>query len=320
MMATRYVAYGLALRSSFALPGMRPTDSEGLRSLSLDLVTQAELASMWSGSDGVPVWSGYLGDGGTLTIEHGIGGDLLFTHDDHARHRLDASMRSLAVAPRRSGAGDWQRTLLTKVLSSISVMRGYEALHASAVASPWGVLAIAAPTGMGKTTLALELMRRGWPLLTDDVLTLGATPDGVLAYPGTPHMNVAVDGPLAHCVDDDIGPTLGFCAGEHWLAARNAASEPGPVRAIFLLERGPERLLDVESLSPSPLPLAPYVLGLSGDIERERRRFDLYGELMSSTALLRLTAGGADRPGDLAALIDEVVAGDARPLAAGATR
>src|SRR5450759_3777566 len=156
-----YIAYGLALRSSFRLPGMVTTDEEGLPPLALELVTPAQLAAMWSGPDGMPVWRGCLGDGSDLTIERGTAGDLLFANGDRARFRLDPSVRSLSCAPRRAGL-DWQRTLLTKVLSSIAVMRGYEALHASAVDSPWGAVAIAAPSGMGKTTLALELMARGW--------------------------------------------------------------------------------------------------------------------------------------------------------------
>ena len=310
-METHYVAYGLAIRSSFRLPGMVPGEEEALPLLALELVTGPELAMAWSGSDDPPLWRGRLGDGSDLTIESGTTGDVLFTNGDRACFRLDPGGRSIVCAPRRPGL-DWQRTLLTKVLSSISVIRGYEALHASAVESPYGAVAIAAPTGMGKTTLALELMRRGSRLLSDDVLALAATPDGVLAYPGTPHMNVAASQPVG-LVTDDIGRTLGVLGGERWVAAREPAREARPLHAICLLERSPELQLDVQVLPSSPLPLAPYMLGLLDGSERERTRFDLYGDLMASAALMRVTSGLTDRPADIADLIEGALAD--RPVA-----
>lgn len=317
-MKTRYVAYGLALCSSFRLPGMVPTGAERLPALALELVTPSELEAAWSGPDGALAWRGRLGDGSELTIERGVAGDHLFTNGDRAWFRLDSSGRSLTCAPRRSGLG-WQRTLLTKVLSSISVMRGYEALHASAVDSPWGAVAVAAPTGMGKTTLALELMRRGWPLLTDDVLALAAAPEGVMALPGTPHMNVAATPPDGLAADE-IGPTLGILAGERWVPASRTAREACPVRAICLLERGQGLSLDVRVLPPNPLPLAPYILGLPGDVERERRRFELYADLMGSATLMRLTCDVTVRPLDLADLIEQALADRSVALAVGGAR
>jgi hypothetical protein len=318
MIETQYVAYGLALRSSFPLPGMVPVVARGLPVLELELITPEQLELAWSGPDGPPLWRGRLGDGSDLEIEAGTAGDLLFSNGERARFRLDAAKQALICAPRDPGL-DWQRTLVTKVLSSISVMRGYEALHASAVGAPSGVVAIAAPSGMGKTTLALELMQRGWPLVSDDVLALAGTPQGVLAYPGTPHMNLA-ESSLEGLEPWEIGATLALLAGERWLAAHDTAREPGPVRAICLLERGPDLALDLHVLPPSPLPLAPYVLGLTGDVERERRRFELYADLIGSTMLMRVTSDMSARPADLADLIEGALADHPAALAAGGAR
>jgi len=316
-MQTTYAAYGLTLRCSFELPGMAPTDAEGLRPLDMDLATPARLAAAWSGPDGPPVWRGHLGDGSDLTVRRGRSGDLLFTHGDRASHHLDPSLRSLLVGPRRASM-HWQRALLTKVLPSISIVRGYEALHASTVNSPWGAVAIAAPTGMGKTTLAAALMRRGWPLLSDDVLALAATPEGVLAHPGTPHMNVTV-GTLADSGPEGIGSTLAVLAGEYWIAAHDVARAPCPVSAIVLLERSPGLPLDLQLLPSSPLPLAPYMLGLLDDADRERRRFELYADLVSSASLARLSCGTANSPEELADLIGQELSARSVELAPGAT-
>jgi hypothetical protein len=205
------------------------------------------------------------------------------------------------------------------VLSSISVMRGFEALHASAVVSPWGALVIAAPTGMGKTTLALELMLRGWPLLSDDVLALAVEPEEVLAYPGTPHMNVATSS-SERTAFERIGPTLALLAGERWVAADQIAREPHPIRAICLLERSPGLPLHLQVLSPNPLPLTPYMLGLPDDAERERARFELYADLMGSATLLRLTCDVAVRPSLLADLVEQALVDRPAAVALGALR
>lgn len=317
-METRYVAYGLALRSSLGLPGMVPAGTEGLLPLDLELATPTRLASKWSGPAGAPVWSGRLGDGSELTVQHGTAGDVLLTHGEHARHHLDARRRSLAVAPLRRGS-DWQRALLTKVLPIVSLMRGYEALHASAVDSPWGAVAIVAPTGMGKTTLALELMRRGWPLLSDDVLVMTATPEGVWAYPGTPHMNIAPNPSSGGCADD-IGRTLAMLADERWVAVHDVVPEPRPVHAICLLERECGSPLDIQVLPSSPLPLSPYMLGLPGDAQRDRARFELYADLAAQARLLRITRDATTPPAQLADLLEQACADRPAALALGASR
>ncbi|HEV3047451.1 MAG TPA: hypothetical protein VGY13_08840, partial [Solirubrobacteraceae bacterium] len=306
-MKEQYRAYGLTLCSEFALAGMEGCDSRppGLQAgggpLALELVEPDRLSGLWSGPAGDFRWRGRLGDGSELTIERGRAGDLLFGDGARASFRLNGEASALQCAPREDGL-HWQRTLLGKVLSTVSVLRGHEALHASAVDSPWGAVAIAAPTGMGKTTLALELMGRGWPLLADDVVVLASTPEGVLAQPGTPHMNLAVTAP-GGSRSRAPGPTLALLAGERWIAAREHARAARPVCAICLLERAAGQPLAVRALPRNPLLLTPYMLGLLESRERRRTRFELYADLVDAAALMRLTCAGEDSPGALADML-----------------
>ena len=75
--------------------------------------------------------------------------------------------------------------LVTYALSAALRQRRRFELHSAAVIDPEsgaGVL-IAGPSGSGKSTMAVHLASAGWPFLTDDVLLLGAEPDGVTAWP-----------------------------------------------------------------------------------------------------------------------------------------
>jgi hypothetical protein len=239
-------------------------------------------------------------------LERGAGGDVLFAYGDRARFRLDAEMRHLDCAPAHPGL-DWQRALIGKVLPAISVMRGYEALHAAGVDSPEGVVAIMAPSGSGKSTLAIELLGRGWPLFADDVLILEDVDGAVRAHPGTPHMNVA-ERPSNSFDPQTLGDTLGILAGERWLTAANTTASTRPVRLLCLLERGPGLATETHALGANPLPLAPYMLGLSEDAERQRNRFGLYADLIESTPLVRVSADAALEPRQLADVIEDALA------------
>ncbi len=312
-MRTGYVAYGLQLLSSFPLAGMSPAADDRLPSLHLDVAGDSALDAIWSGTDGPPVWRGLLGDGRELAIERGLGGDLLFAYGDRARFRLDPHRRSLLCAPREDGLA-WQRALLGKVITNVSVMRGYEALHASALLSPEGVVAILAPSGVGKTTLALELLRRGWSLFADDALALASGGKGIYAHPGTPHMSVSGGSEVVEG-HDGRASALAVFGGESWIAVAEHARQARPVRAVVLLSRGPNCSLSLEELPPNPLELVPYMLGIPEDVERERHRFTLFADLASTTRLLRLTGGEEDTPRDLADLIEGAL--ELGPLAIG---
>ncbi len=66
------------------------------------------------------------------------------------------------------------RTVVVFALQSY----GYCCLHAAAVEGRAGVALLAGPSGVGKTTLALELGRRGLTVLADDAAVVEASPPG----------------------------------------------------------------------------------------------------------------------------------------------
>ncbi len=149
-----------------------------------------------------------------------------------------------------------------------------------------------------------ELLSRGCPLFADDALTLSQTNREVVAHPGTPHMNIAQN--LQGTIDQRaLGRTIGIVGDEVWLAAYESTLRPRHVRLLCLLERRAGLQLELKTLPPKPLLLAPYMLGLSSDPDRQRSRFDLYADLMESATLVRLTAGLTHSPAQLADLIEQ---------------
>jgi hypothetical protein len=307
-----YVAYGLSLHSPFPLPGMALAELEKPPSLCLTLEAPVDLEAAWSGPIGPSPWRGQLGDGQMLTIERGVDGDLRFAYGDRACFRLSPTGEQLGCAPRDATQLDWQRVLLNRILPNVSIAHGNEALHACAVETQLGVVAVAAPSGTGKSTLARELMRKGWPLFADDTLILSRGDEAVEAQAATPHMNIAAgDGD-----SDDLGERLADLAGESWLAVPAASSGGREVAAVVILERGPCLALEAKPLSGTPLALAPYMLGLPDDEGRDASRFALYSDLAESARLIQLTGGPADRPAALVGALERVL-GLGSPLAAG---
>jgi len=334
-MQSRYVACGLELLSSFPLPGMSPAAGPGLPQLALTRGSSHELAAAWGGHEDGSLWSGALGHGLALTVDRGHGGEVMFIcrdssaeqgRQERARFRLRAEQDVLECAPRGQFLRDeaqlaWQRVLLDKVLCCVSMIRGYEALHASAVDSPEGVVAFLGAGGAGKTTLALEFMRRGWALFADEVLTLGRRAGRVSAYRGTPHVSIS-SRPLSSPRGSEPGAritrsvpartarlhTLASADGEHWVAAPIAGRAPRPVRALCLLDRGIGRVLEARVLDASLRSLEPHILGSWGGDIRQRERSRLYADLASSTTLLSLSAGLDEPPGALADAVEAALA------------
>jgi len=100
-----------------------------------------------------------------------------------------ASFRFMAtgdvVAVDRRGAAEarirdaFQRSVLPLVLQA----RGLEVLHASAILTDRGVVALCAVKETGKSTIAYALSRRGYPLWADDAVAMQIEERAVRAHP-----------------------------------------------------------------------------------------------------------------------------------------
>ena len=88
---------------------------------------------------------------------------------------------------------DAEQALVGPVLANALRLQGVAMLHASAVVVGGRAVAISAPSGFGKSTLATALTRAGATLLGDDVLPLERAVDIYLALPYLPRLKLWAD-------------------------------------------------------------------------------------------------------------------------------
>jgi len=134
---------------------------------------------------------------------------------------------------------------LTHLLPMALSLRGRIVLHASAVATPHGAVAFLGEAGQGKSTLSASLVRRAFPLITDDGLLLldrGGTLAGVPSYPEMrlwPDVLSVLghDGLEAHDIGQRAGKRRLRVDRGSWPFCR----DPVEVRRIYVLAPGETR-------------------------------------------------------------------------------
>jgi hypothetical protein len=292
--------FGMTLSTGLRLPGLKPVDAPESTSscVTVDLVARDELERRFSGLAREPAALA-LGDGVTVSVSTGRQADVLLSYGEQATFHIAPGGAAVGCAPAEPDALAWQRVLLDTVLGTAALCRGHEGLHAAAVELPEGVVAVAAPSGGGKTTVCAELIHRGARLFTDDLVFLTRVLDRVVAHPGPPVMSVPLD---RECVTSALGERLAVFGDEAWVAVPGAARDARPMRALVVLDRRPD--LDGARLEAEPLAVFGNALDSGAQAARRRARFELLADLAEQAAVLRLVAGPNVTPPALAALVE----------------
>ena len=270
--------------------------------ISIEQATPAEIEGAWSGPGDGPSWESTFPDGCQVRFHSGVSGDHRLAYGDRALFHLSSDGRTLLCAPADFSEPSWKRFLLDTVLWSVSLINGCDALHASAIDRPEGVVAFVARTGGGKTSLAAELVRRGRHLFSDDVVALRREDGQIRAHPGPLLMNLPVAADRGSTAP--IGATLGEFDDESWVALAPAAAESRSMGAIYLLDRRPGLQPAVERMAATALDLLPHSIALHKDAERQRGRFELFSDLATEVPIYALKADVTATPADLADLVE----------------
>jgi hypothetical protein len=286
------LAYGLRIACPLPVPGSAPSGE----AVDVEVVLHpaaADVEARWSGAGAEPRVEYRHVDGRTLEYHRGDGGDTLLRWDGAGTWVLDPGRTRVdAHSPADPPDPAWQRVLLDSVLGSVALGRGAEALHAGAVLTERGALAVLGASGTGKTSLLTALLERGHALVADDVLVLAGPGE---AHPGPPVLNVPGDA--------DVGTPLARLGDETWVHAHAVAQGPVPLRALVLLDRaadGPEPA----ELVAEQQPFAPLYANLLPSRASDAERFAVVAELAARVPVLRLRAAATVTPGELAGLVE----------------
>jgi hypothetical protein len=296
-------AFGLEISGDFEAPGLAPVTGPPTGPPSrLRVVSSAELAERWPAGEGSRLLEERFPPGDdqvARSIDHapGRGYRLFARHFGLALVSEDGA--EVLCAPPDAEPWSWQRFLVGRVLPWAAVLRGREVLHASAVALDGRALAFVAPTGGGKTSLAIELVLGGGRFLTDDVLALERSGEHVLAHPGASIVALRDPPPAG------LGQVLGH-SGKTYVALDRMPG-PVPLGALCFIGRD-EDGGGSAAIEPIERPDARLLLGSTFNQsirtpERMRRQLELCADLAASIPMFRLRIA----PGRGAAqLADEV--------------
>ena len=285
-------AFGLSLSFETPPPGAWEARPAATPTLSLREAGREEIENEWSGLEAVG-WEATI-DGAHFLAERGLAGDHRFSHGERSLCLLSTDGERLDCALGEEGGPAAWRAVLDSVLFSVALIRGREALHAGAVASAWGAIAVVAGSGGGKSTLLAELLRRGDVLLADDVVVLEPGGDGVpLAHPGPPLMTVPTR------VEPLPGTPIATLGEERWVAVP-AASEAVPLGAVVVLNRRPGEETALRPISGPLAVLMASLLGFPRSPGRELARFEIAAAIASRVQIWELAADPAVNPGALA--------------------
>jgi hypothetical protein len=276
-------AFGLTLRSSFPLPGLSPSPvpERGDRELHLSLAAPADLD------------------------RHG--GGYRFAAAGAGLFELAADGSSLVCAPERGAGWRWRRFVVGQALPFAAVLQGLEVFHASAVEIDGGAVALVGPSGVGKSTLALNLHLAGAGFITDDVLALELQDGEVLAHPGMPLVKTRAAAQRLIAATDRLGSPVSADAREvrHEVPT---VSGPLPLAAFCRLERDERiRVVEVDEIDPDPRGLLGSTFNLLvSSAARRSRQLDLCAELAAGARVLQARVPARPDTAAAAALRDRL--------------
>jgi len=204
-----HAAFGLRLRSSFALPELPRLPDDGFAT---DVVIErGRVPERLEGAVGVEPAMQVAADRFQLDVPAG---------------RFSVSAGRLILVDPRPGASDadLRPYLLGTVMGALCHQRALLPLHAAAVLIGDGAVAFIGPSGAGKSTLAARFLGRGRGVLADDLLAVDIGPDGSpLALPGLARIRLRADSPDAG--DGKVSVPIASPAG----------ARAWPLRRLYLL-------------------------------------------------------------------------------------
>lgn len=322
--------YGLLVETNKAIPGVPVLPNPaGIVDVRIHLKTKTSARP----TSNLPSENFYVSrmkdDNGEPVLRAGLLGDakhLSLVYSDGTQFVLERRGNEVfADWPDPLTLEDVAPYLVGPVLGIVLRLRGMVPLHASAVSIGDHAIALVGPAGAGKSTTAAAFARRGYRVISDDVVALA--PDGPRfgIPPGYPRVNLWIDSVRAMFGPSASLPLISPTWDKEFLPLDpHTEFEPRslPLGVIYVLQnramgiRRPiiEQLTGTEAFVAL---LGNTYMNYLPDPEGRRREFELLGRVVTQIPIRRVQA-----PADLSMLPElcATIAGDmesviaARPL------
>jgi hypothetical protein len=241
-MFVSHVVYGLRVAANIALPGLPLQPDSDVYDVRIRLKDWARFPETLPASAEVRYTSPLDATRGAPSLQVVLfpGGDYFgFLYGDHVRFAVERLGREVwGDWPKNYSLEDACTYLLGPVIGFVLRLRGVTCLHASAIAVGEQSIALVGPPGAGKSTTAAAFARRGFPVISDDVVALIEEGEDFLVPPAYPRVNLWSDSARALFGPETlprITPTWDkryLALGENGFAF---ASKPLPLAAIYFL-------------------------------------------------------------------------------------
>lgn len=218
---TGYTLCGLRVTSELALPGLVCCDTGGVPDVTIRLGDVPPLAHAR--------WTGPL-------LQIGEAGDCRFEVSAVAAYHVDAKGREITIAPHiAADAPDIRTFLFGTVFAIVFFRRGLLPLHASVVCIGKRAVAFSGVSGAGKSTLAAHFMKRGYPVLTDDVAVIAMQDGRAMLQPAFAHIKLWRDAMEGLSLDVTGRVRVRSQLEKYHLPTQNFSIGPQPLSRIYHL-------------------------------------------------------------------------------------
>ena len=184
----------------------------------------------------------YVPGHGWLVAAHGVGAAVV---SDDGR---------LVACAEQADSPDWPALFTAQVVPLVATLRGMEVFHAAGVLVDGGAHLLCGPQGVGKTSLATQLVLAGAELLADDVVAV----DGALVAHQGPIVLHVRSGERANVERHRGGAALswdGEAQGRARLRLATPAVSAAPLTGIHLLTRRSAGAPVMSVAAPEPVAL-----------------------------------------------------------------
>lgn len=280
-------AFGLELEGYDSFPALPVVDDvrPGRPRATLETVPAASIDSVWRPREAERVSHG---SGAESTVEEHpeLGYRLFNRHFGLALVSADGSRIRVS-----SGEAAWwrfHRFVMGRVLPFAALLHRIEVFHASAVGLAERAAAFVAPSGGGKTSLAISLALRGCSFITDDVLAIEPEGHGLAVHPG-PALASLRHAEEKQMSDHDrarLGQLLDRTDKAHFRVDREQRALP--LGALYYVAREGDRIAFSQLEPPDPLLLlaSTFVFEVRTP-ERMRNQLDVCSRLALVTPVFK---------------------------------